>query len=98
MEATMNCIDKFWNIMANLPTPVSYFFQAIMIIAGVILIGLLYFYPTLCAFRRRKRNRVAIAVMNLVTGWMMWGWVVALAWAVLDRAEQPACEVLPRLS
>jgi hypothetical protein len=42
----------------------------------------LYFLPSLVAYRRKKKNAVSIFVVNLFLGWTLVGWVVALAWAV----------------
>ena len=47
----------------------------------VILIGL-YFMPTVIAVVRRHHNCNSIAVLNLVAGWTLIGWVVALVWSV----------------
>ena len=47
----------------------------------VILIGL-YFMPTVVAVVRRHHNGNSIAVLNLVAGWTLIGWVVALVWSV----------------
>jgi hypothetical protein len=46
------------------------------------IIGLvLYFLPTLVAAKREHPNGLAIFVVNLFLGWLLVGWVVALAWA-----------------
>ncbi|MDR1314243.1 MAG: superinfection immunity protein [Deltaproteobacteria bacterium] len=57
----------------------------IILIAGII--GLLiYFIPTLIAFKRGCRHRVAIALVNIIGGWVYGvAWVVALVWAALDE-------------
>lgn len=41
----------------------------------------LYFLPTFVAYSKGKKNRSAIAVLNLLTGWTVIGWVIALVWA-----------------
>lgn len=46
----------------------------------VIITILLYFLPTIVAFR--KKNLAAIFVLNLLLGWTFLGWVVALIWAM----------------
>ena len=46
-------------------------------------IGLVvYFLPTIIAFKRGKRNRGAILALNLFLGWSLLGWVVSLVWAL----------------
>ncbi len=46
-----------------------------------------YFVPTFVAFRRRHRNRAAIAVLNIFLGWSGLGWVAALVWACTSDTE-----------
>jgi predicted membrane protein len=51
---------------------------------GLSLIGLLiYFLPTVVALANKKRNSLAIFVLNLLLGWTLVGWVVALVWAFI---------------
>ncbi|MBN2098112.1 MAG: superinfection immunity protein [Dehalococcoidia bacterium] len=50
------------------------------------------FLPTLIALgwgRLSKRHVVAIALANVLLGWTLIGWMVALAWACAD-SEQDA--------
>ena len=58
----------------------------LLLIAGAILAVLIgptvYLFPFLLAAYRRKRNTSSIFVLNLLTGWTIVGWVVALIWAV----------------
>jgi hypothetical protein len=44
----------------------------------------LYFLPFIIAFRRRRKNLNAIFMLNLLLGWTILGWVVAMVWAMLD--------------
>ena len=61
----------------------------ILIITLAICIGLpLYFAPTIIAFSRGKQNRYPIALVNLVMGWTVFGWVGTMAWACLDKSEK----------
>lgn len=46
---------------------------------------LLYFAPALVAKFRRHRNFVAIAVLNLLVGWTLIGWIVLLGWSLLEQ-------------
>jgi cytoskeletal protein RodZ len=55
---------------------------------GILLI-LLYFVPSLVAKLRKKRNRDAIMLLNLLLGWTVIGWIVALIWAVTVDTPQP---------
>lgn len=57
---------------------------------GVLLIGrraLLYFLPIWVG--RNKRNLGAIAALDLLLGWTLEGWVVALVWALTNVAVAP---------
>jgi hypothetical protein len=59
----------------------------------VFFIGLaIYFVPTIVARTRGHRNAMAIGVLNLLLGWMLVPWVIALVWACL--ADQARAEVL----
>ncbi|AWY03854.1 membrane protein [Gordonia phage Nedarya] len=49
--------------------------------------GVLYVVPTLVATIRQSRNTGSIAVVNLLLGWTILGWVGALAWAVAEGAK-----------
>ncbi len=58
----------------------------VVIVAAVLVGGALYFLPTLIAIVRRKRNSMAIFLMNFFLGWTFIGWVVALVWSVSYEA------------
>ncbi|MBT6188056.1 MAG: superinfection immunity protein [Candidatus Marinimicrobia bacterium] len=47
----------------------------------IVFILVLYFLPTIKAWDRDNKNRMAIFVLNLLLGWTFIGWVVALVWA-----------------
>ena len=52
--------------------------------------ALVYFVPTIIAFSADHRQRVAICALNLVAGWTLIGWVVALVWSLMRERPQPA--------
>ena len=56
----------------------------LLTIAGI----LLYFLPALIG--ASKRNSTAIFWLNLLLGWSLIGWVVALVWALTNDPEQVA--------
>jgi hypothetical protein len=62
-------------------------FTALMFIA--------YWLPTLLAFHRRHRNRVAILIVNFLLGWTVIGWVAALIWSTTGNTE-PATVIVYR--
>jgi amino acid transporter len=47
----------------------------------MVLLGL-YLLPSLIAFVRGHRNRHALAKFNILGGWTIFGWIVALVWAI----------------
>ena len=49
----------------------------------IVLIFALYFLPTLIAFLRQHKNKLAIFLLNLLLGWIVLGWVVSLVWSVI---------------
>ena len=46
-----------------------------------------YFLPTLLAWSGNHRNIGAIAIVNLLLGWTLLGWVAALVWAVYKEKK-----------
>lgn len=48
-----------------------------------VLIFAFYFLPTLIAFLRQHKNKLAIFLLNLFLGWTVLGWVVSLVWSVM---------------
>lgn len=48
-----------------------------------VLIFTVYFLPTLIAFLRQHKNKLAIFLLNLLLGWTVLGWVVSLVWSVV---------------
>jgi hypothetical protein len=63
-------------------------------VGGLVLIllgGFVYFLPTFVG--QSKRNAGAIFLLNLLLGWTLVGWVVALVWAMTVDAS-PAAEAI----
>jgi hypothetical protein len=54
---------------------------------GFILCGLLYFLPSIIG--HRKQAFAGIFLVNLLLGWTVIGWIVALVWAC--TAEERPC-------
>jgi len=50
-------------------------------LVGVIAGLLLYFIPSIVAFKKRRDNKISILLLNIFLGWSLIGWVVALVWA-----------------
>jgi len=43
---------------------------------------ILYFLPMIMAIEKKQKNKTAIIVLNILLGWTLVGWVIALIWAV----------------
>ena len=55
-----------------------------------LVVGILYFLPTIMAYWSRLKRRGGILVINLFLGWTLIGWILALAWAVGGDTEPKA--------
>jgi len=53
----------------------------IALIAVWALIIFLYLLPAWNAHRHHKKNAGAIAILNVLTGWTIVGWIVAMVWS-----------------
>ena len=47
----------------------------------LIVLAILYFLPAIVALNRDHRNTQAIFALDLLAGWTVIGWIVALVWA-----------------
>lgn len=45
-----------------------------------------YFIPTIIATSRHKANLAPIIAVNVLLGWSVVGWIVALAWALSTQS------------
>lgn len=54
----------------------------------LIVFTVIYLLPTLVAIIHGKRAGVAIFVLNLLLGWTLIGWVMALVWALVPDARR----------
>ncbi len=65
--------------------------------AEVVLICLLtYFFPSIVAAARRKKNLGAIFALNLLLGWTFIAWVIALVWSLThdDKSENKYADLI----
>ena len=56
-------------------------------IIGGAMFGMIYFLPTAVAMIRKKRNVVPIFITNLVFGWTLIIWIIAIIWATMVDKE-----------
>lgn len=52
----------------------SSIFDLLLVLIGVAV----YLLPTIVSFARKKDNRIMVAVMNVLIGWTIIGWVILL--------------------
>ena len=65
--------------------------QVLIIIALLIasIIGLIiYFIPSMVAFKRNTASKWAIFLVNFFFGWTLLVWIVTLIWACEGRTEK----------
>jgi hypothetical protein len=55
----------------------------------------LYMLPGLIAYRRKHRSKLAIAVLNLLTGWTLLGYLISLIWSLTGNVEPGMRKVMP---
>ena len=46
-----------------------------------------YFVPAINAKSRHHKNTAAIVALNLLLGWTLIGWVVAMVWSLTDNKK-----------
>lgn len=63
--------------------------MGMMAVVGLVLVGAVYFVPSVVAWRRGKRNLRAIFAFNVLFGWSFLGWAGALVWSLMEEADQP---------
>ena len=71
------------------PIPPMEIAERILLIVGAII----YFVPTGLAWWMHVKSTRAIFYVNLVFGWTIIGWIVALMWAMSERNEVPTNSV-----
>ncbi|HSV80096.1 MAG TPA: superinfection immunity protein [Ramlibacter sp.] len=55
----------------------------------------LYFAPTYVAHSREHGSRTGITVLNVLLGWTVLGWLIALIWAYSGEAKRTEAEPRP---
>lgn len=56
--------------------------------------ALFYFPPTIVAWIRQHPNRVSIFLLNLLLGWTVIGWFVALIWSASSVRRYPTSDAV----
>lgn len=71
------------------PIPPMEIAERILLVVGAII----YFVPTGLAWWMHVKSTRTIFYVNLVFGWTIIGWIVALMWAMSERNEVPTNSV-----
>ena len=61
-------------------------------------VGVLYLVPAIVAGLRRHRHASAIGLLNILLGWTVLGWIVALVWAAMDQVRPEPARPGPKLN
>lgn len=56
-----------------------------LITCGIIILAA-YFLPAIIAIKDKHLQRGAITILNLLLGWTILGWVIALVWACMKSS------------
>jgi hypothetical protein len=71
----------------------------IRVVSGLLAVGVfllpLYVLPSILGWK--KKQRIAIVLVNLLLGWTVLGWIAALVWALTDvpmNAAQPGADAV----
>jgi len=59
----------------------------LLVAIGAFLAFVLYFLPTLVAYKREHHNTKAIGILNLFLGWIVLGWIGALVWSMTSNKK-----------
>lgn len=74
------------------------FATAVLVIFAVAVSGAVYLLPTFVGWARRVPHLGSVAVVNVLLGWTLAGWVVALAMALRSAATAgPVIQVVQNL-
>ena len=60
-----------------------------------IVLLVIYFLPAIIASVRSHRQTMAIVVLNLLLGWTLIGWVVAIVWACTADTNKTKARLSP---
>lgn len=59
------------------------YYSSVLVVTVLIGILALYLLPSIFAFQRGKKNKLAILLLNILLGWSLIGWVGSLVWSVM---------------
>lgn len=70
----------------------------IVVFLGVLVLLALYLVPSLLAWTQGAIHLQGIVLCNLLVGWTVLGWVVALVWALMDQPRDADRDTWPEVN
>jgi hypothetical protein len=70
----------------------------IVVFLGVLVLLALYLVPSLLAWTQGAIHLHSIVLCNLLLGWTVLGWVVALVWALMDQSRDADRDTWPEVN
>jgi len=67
----------------------------VVIFLGAIFALLLYLLPSILAWVLTAVHWRGIALLNVLLGWTVAGWIAALVWVLFDGPKDPGRDTLP---
>jgi len=59
--------------------------EATEVTVEMVVLVSVYILPALIGYHRHHRNGNAIMALNLLAGWTVVGWIIALVWSLTDN-------------
>ena len=69
--------------------------KCLAVLFGLALLGAVYFLPAINAQTRQHRKSGSIFTLNLLLGWSVLGWVLALVWSFTKEAPARIAAATP---
>ncbi|MFC0402766.1 superinfection immunity protein [Paraburkholderia rhizosphaerae] len=65
-------------------------------VAAAVIALAIYFLPSIIADRRKRYDLLTIALFNAVVGWTVFGWLLALYWALQPNPPKNVASEIAR--
>jgi len=59
----------------------------ILLIINIVVIQLIYYLPSLVTIVRKRPDILKIFLFNMLLGWTIIGWILALMWSLKNHKE-----------
>ena len=68
-------------------------FETVLGLLAILLLFLLYWLPTITAYKRQHNDCMSILLVNFFFGWTFIGWIVAEIWAASGNVSEEQREI-----